>query len=248
MLRDADVDVLLYHVGDLDDRRQFFDELPARRKVDAVVVVAFPLDDRERQRLDLLGVRVVAAGGQSADYPYVSINDRQAGRQAMHHLINLGHTRIAMLEAIDPDQPVAPMGRSTAYESSLTDAGIPLDRSLIRTSAWGASTGAASMGALLGLRDPPTAVYAHSDEVALGAMRTLRRAGLRIPEDMSIVGIDDHPHAALADLTTVRQPVQLQGQLTGELLLGLLRGDDVEATVEVPTELVVRASTAPPGR
>ena len=104
------------------------------------------------------------------------------------------------------------------------------------------------MGALLGLRDPPTAVYAHSDEVALGAMRTLRRAGLRVPEDMSIVGIDDHPLAALADLTTVRQPVQLQGRLTGELLLGLLRGDDVEATVEVPTELVVRASTAPPGR
>ena len=92
-------------------------------------------------------------------------------------------------------------------------------------------------------------MYAHSDEVALGAMRTLRRAGLRIPEDMSVVGIDDHPHAALADLTTVRQPVALQGRLAGELVLGLLRGDDdVEATVEVPTELVVRASTAPPGR
>ena len=230
------------------NRHRFFDQLPARRKVDAVVVVAFPLDDHERRRLDLLGVRIVAAGGQSADFPYVSINDLQAGRQAMHHLINLGHTRIAMLAAVDPDRPVAPTGRSAAYESTLAEAGIEVDRLLIRTTAWGGEEGAVSMGALLGLRDPPTAVYAHSDEVAMGAMRTLRRAGLRIPEDMSIVGIDDHPHAALADLTTVRQPVQLQGRLTGELLLGPLRDGDVEAAVEVPTELVVRASTAPPGR
>ena len=104
------------------------------------------------------------------------------------------------------------------------------------------------MATLLSLRSPPTAVYAHSDEVALGALRTLRRAGLRVPEDMSIVGIDDHPLAALTDLTTVRQPVQLQGRLTAEMLLGLLRGDDVDVAVEVPTELVVRASTAPPRR
>jgi LacI family transcriptional regulator, repressor for deo operon, udp, cdd, tsx, nupC, and nupG len=104
------------------------------------------------------------------------------------------------------------------------------------------------MAALLGLRSPPTAVYAHSDEVALGALRTLRRAGLRVPEDMSIVGIDDHPLAALADLTTVRQPVHLQGRLTAKMVLGLLRGQDVDVAIEVPTELVVRASTAPPGQ
>jgi DNA-binding LacI/PurR family transcriptional regulator len=97
-------------------------------------------------------------------------------------------------------------------------------------------------------RSPPTAVYAHSDEVALGALRTLRRARLSIPDDMSIVGIDDHPLAALTDLTTVRQPIELQGRLAAELLLGLLRGDDVHLALEVPTELVVRASTAPPRR
>jgi DNA-binding LacI/PurR family transcriptional regulator len=248
VLRDADLDVLLYHVGDLADRHHFFDQLPARRKVDAVVVVAFPVGDRERQRLDLMGVRIVAAGGQSADYPYVCIDDLHVGRQAMNHLINLGHTRIAMLEAMDPDQPGLRSGRSTAYSACLADAGLPVDPALVRTSTWGGEEGAASMGALLGMRDPPTAVYAHSDEVALGAMRTSRRAGLRIPEDVSIVGIDDHPHAALADLTTVRQPVQLQGQLAGAMLLGLIRGDEVDVAVDVPTELVIRASTAPPGR
>ena len=71
---------------------------------------------------------------------------------------------------------------------------------------------------------PPTAVYAHSDEVALGAFRTLRRAGLRVPEDISVIGIDDHPLAELTDLTTVRQPVHQQGARAAEIVLGLLQG------------------------
>lgn len=247
VLRDADLDVLLYHVGDADDRRRFFEHLPARRKVDAAVVVAYPVDDRERQRLALMGVQIVAAGGKSGDYPYVCIDDRAAGTQAVNHLINLGHRRIAMIAVVDPQQPLV-TERSRAYYQCLEVAGIQLDPELVRTSDWGGEEGSASMAALLSLRSPPTAVYAYSDEVAVGALRTLRRAGLRVPEDMSIVGIDDHPLAALTDLTTVRQPVHLQGRLAAEMLLGLLRGQDVDVAVEVPTELVVRASTAPPRR
>ena len=81
------------------------------------------------------------------------------------------------------------------------------------------------MARLLGLRSPPTAVFAHCDEVALGAVRTLRRAGLRVPEDLSVIGIDDHPLAALTDLTTVAQPVREQGRRAGELVQAALRGE-----------------------
>ena len=104
------------------------------------------------------------------------------------------------------------------------------------------------MAKLLGMRRPPTAVYAHSDEVALGALRTLRRAGLRTPQDVSVVGIDDHPHAALADLTTVRQPVARQGAIAAQNLLALLSGEEVDQAVTLPTQLVIRGSTAPPLR
>jgi hypothetical protein len=90
------------------------------------------------------------------------------------------------------------------------------------------------MGQLLGLREPPTAVYAHSDEIALGAVRTLRRAGLRIPEDISVIGIDNHPLAELTDLTTVSQPVYEQGQLAGQMVLGLLQGEDIEQLSPYP--------------
>jgi DNA-binding LacI/PurR family transcriptional regulator len=250
VLRDADLDVLLYHVGDAEDRRDFFDRLPARRKVDAVVVLAFPVAELERQRLELMGVSIVAAGGQITAYPYVCIDDEAAGRQAVDHLIFLGHRRIAMIAAVDPGQPGWPAtsGRSNAYISALRDAGIAVDDDLIATVDWGGIEGADAMAKLLGLREPPTAVFAHSDEVALGAIRTIRRAGLRVPEDISVIGIDDHPLAELTDLTTVRQPVYQQGVLAAQMVLSLLRGEDVEQDIIVPTQLVIRRSTAPPRR
>jgi DNA-binding LacI/PurR family transcriptional regulator len=247
-LSEADLDVLLYHVGGAADRHDFFERLPVRRKVDAVVVVAFPVSEAEQRRLGLMGVSIVAAGGQSAAYPYVCIDDEVAGRQAMDHLIFLGHRRIAMIAAVDPDQPGWPAvsGRGQAYYSALRDAGITADPSLVTTVDWGGLQGAEAMNQLLSVREPPTAVYAHSDEVAVGAMRTLRRAGLRIPEDISVIGIDGHPLAELTDLTTVSQPVRQQGLLAGQMVLGLLQGDDIERAVTVPTRLVIRQSTAPP--
>jgi len=248
VLRGSQHDLLLYHVGNLEDRRSFFELLPARRKVDAVIVVGFPVEEAERQRLELmLGVQIVAAGGQHEVYPHVCIDDLKAGGQAMGHLLALGHRRIAMIEAVDPEQPHQPSGRSAAYHQALAGAGIQTDPSLVVTTDWGGEQGAAAMSRLLSLPELPTAVYAHSDEVALGAMRTIRDAGLRIPEDISIVGIDDHPLASLVHLTTVRQDVLRQGILTAQMLLGLLRHDEnVDRSITVDTQLVVRRSTASP--
>jgi len=247
VFRVADLDVLLYHVGDLKDRRDFFQRLPARRKVDAVVVVGFPVEESERDRLELLGVQVVAAGGQHAVYPHVCIDDVEAGRQAVDHLISLGHTGIAMIEAHDPEQAVRPSGRSAAYHGALAAAGIAPDERLVVSTDWGGEQGAVAMARLLSHPVRPTAVFAHSDEVALGAVRTVRRLGLRIPEDISVIGIDDHPLAALADLTTVAQPVAEQGRRAAELTLALLQGAAPEQrAVTLPTRLVVRHSTAAP--
>ena len=247
VLRAADIDVLLYTVSSVHDRHDFFDKLPARRKVDAVIVVGFQVEDSERERLELLKVHVVAAGGQHAVYPNVCIDDRRAGRQAMDHLIFLGHRRIAMIEAVDPDQPTEHSGRSSAYYAALADAEIPLDRDLIVSTPWGGEHGAEAMATLLSLRDPPTAVYIHSDEVALGALRSVQRSGLSVPGDISIVGIDDHPLSALVDLTTVAQPVREQGQRAAQMLIDLLEGREAaEREITVPTRLVIRGSTGPP--
>lgn len=249
VLHGAELDILLYHVPDRAERHDFFTRLPARRKVDAVVVVGFQVDDEERTRLATMGVHIVAAGGQSAAYPSVHIDDHVAARQAMDHLLYLGHRRIGMLEAYDPSQPFLPPTRSPAYTEALRERGVEPDPELVLTASWSGEHGAALMGQLLSLADPPTAVFAHSDEVALGAMRTLRRSGLRPGDDVSVIGIDDHPLADLTDLTTVRQSPADQGATAGRMVLDLLAGQQLEQrSIVAPTELVVRGSTGPPSR
>ncbi|MGT2463674.1 LacI family DNA-binding transcriptional regulator [Sinomonas atrocyanea] len=253
VLSEADFDILLYHVDDAEDRREFLARLPARRKVDAVVVVAFPVGETERERLELIGAKIVAAGGQSASYPYVCIDDVNAGRLAMDHLTSLGHRRIAMIAGSDPDQPGWPAtpGRSRAYESALDALGVSPDPALVRDVDWNPVNAAKAMADILDAAgEPPTAVYAHSDELAFGVLHTLRHRGYRVPEDISVIGIDNHPLAELLDLTTVAQDVGEQGAAAARLVLQALGRAQAEPGagpgVVAPVHLVERASTAPP--
>ena len=129
-----------------------------------------------------------------------------------------------MIAAHDPDQPGWPArsGRSEAYVDALVEIGVPLRDELIRDVDWGGTNAAAAMDDILDGTDRPTAVYTHSDELALGVLRSLHRRGLRVPEDVSVVGIDDHPLAELTDLTTVRQPVREQGASAARIVLDAL--------------------------
>ncbi len=244
-LRQAGHEILLYQVPDPASRHRFFEELPARRKVDAVIVVGLPVDLREQQQLESMGVHIVATGGQTASFPYVRIDDEEASRLAVDHLVNLGHTRIGMIEATSLDTPDWPLklGRSEGYHASLRAAGIDPAPELVVTVPWGGENGADAMTRLLSLRTPPTAVFAHSDEIALGAIRTLRRLDLDVPADMSIIGIDDHPLAALSDLTTIAQSVPEQGRLAAQMTLELLAGRESVESVTVPVHLELRRST-----
>lgn len=247
----AGLDILLYHVDGPEDRRDFFTRLPARRKVDACVVVAFPLAEEERKRLEVMGVAIAAAGGQFADYPFVSVDDYAAGRSAVDHLLGLGHRRIAMIASSEPNVPGWPVNnqRARAYRDALQEAGLTVDPGLVREIEWSVRNADRAMHDLLAEGDPPTAVYAHSDELALGVMHALRGAGLRVPEDVSVVGIDDHPIAEFLDLTTVRQPVREQGVRAARMIIESVQGTGREAapsSVLLPTELVVRGSTAEP--
>ena len=107
--------------------------------------------------------------------------------------------------------------------------------------------GRRAMEQLLARRRLPTAVFAESDEMALGALQTLRRAGLPVPGRVSLIGFDDHEMAATGDLTTVAQPVRRQGELAARLLVEVLAGGAPDGgEVLLPTRLVVRGSTGPP--
>jgi DNA-binding LacI/PurR family transcriptional regulator len=248
VLRAERLDALVYQVAEDDQSRQFFADLPVQRQVDAVIIVAFPVSDAERRQLDLLSAPVVVAGGSLADRPHVRIDDAAAARQAVTHLIRTGHERIAMINAARtgkwPYSP--PVDRLAGYRAALADASLPHDPELLVELPWGAAMGADGMDRLLSAPRPPTAVFAFSDEVAVGALRTLRRAGIQVPSGMSVIGIDDHPIADLCDLTTVHQPVEEQGVRAARIALSLLGGAPVDdEQVTVPTHLVIRSTTGP---
>lgn len=248
-LRNTDLDVLLYQVATQQERQRFFEDLPARRQVDALIVVAFPISDEEMRRLDLMDVLVVVAGGALGDHPHVRIDDVVTARQAVNHLVLAGHERIAMLNATSDWTPgyAPPADRRRGFAAAMSDAGIPVDPELVVEVPWGTTGGADGMNRLLSIDPPPTAVFAFSDELAIGAMRSLRRAAVPVPAGMSVVGIDDHPMAELTDLTTVRQPVQEQGVRAGQLVLDLLQGNPIATKyITLPTNLVIRGTTAPP--
>lgn len=245
--RSAGHDVLLYVIDGPEERRGFFRELPTRRKVDAVVVTALPVLDEEAHRLSHLGVDVVIVGNELLDHPHVRLDDLAVARLACEHLIGLGHREIAMIRLNDSEGThwAPDTQRVRGYREALRDAGLR-PHPLVSVE-FGPSAGAVAMRRLLQRKRRPTAVFAYSDEMAVGAMRVLAQEQIDVPTQMSIIGIDDHPLAELFDLTTVRQDVALQARTAARRTLRLLDGDALDPRHEVvPHELVVRGSTAPP--
>jgi DNA-binding LacI/PurR family transcriptional regulator len=246
VLRPAGLDLLLYDIGNPTSRERFFSLLPLRRRVDAALVVASSLTDTQQDQLAGLGIPLCVLGSRMDGHPSVRIDDVRAGAVAARHLVGLGHRRLAMIGG-DPADPVGmatTARRREGFASVLEQFG--LDDSLVVTEAWGSAGGARGMERLLGDTVPPTAVFAESDEMALGALRTLRSAGLPVPGRVSVVGVDDHELAAAVELTTVAQPVREQGVAAARALLDTLAGVGSPRDTVLPTRLVVRHSTAPP--
>ncbi len=179
--------------------------------------------------------------------PGVQSDNLNGAAVATHHLIELGHRRIALL-AGRPDLRSSVL-RQEGYETALAQAGIPLDPSLIRAGHYSRDSARGPALELLSRPDRPTAVFAANDLSALATLELACELGLRVPEDLSIIGFDDIPEAARSEppLTTVRQPIQQMGQVAVELLITLLEGRTPERTsITLPTTLVRRGTCAAP--
>ena len=179
--------------------------------------------------------------------PAVSAAHMSGADQAMRHLLGLGHRRIAAITG--PPGWVATEARRRGYHAALAAAGILPDPELEAESDFEISGGVDAAGTLLDLEDRPTAIFAFNDNLAIGAIEAARARGLRVPDDVSVVGFDDVEHATIVTpkLTTVRQPLAEMGRIAVSLLMRLLEQQRVETLhVELGTRLVVRDSTAPP--
>lgn len=250
VLRRAGYDVLLYALPDDRSREVFFEAMPLRRRVDAVLIVTLPLSAEQLAQFAALGVPVGAVGLAAPGVTSVRIDDAAGARTAVNHLVNLGHERIAMigggLSEAEPNPFSTPDDRRDGYRAALEEAGLTRYPEYEVDGQYTTVGGEQAMGRLLGLAVPPTAVFAQSDRMAVGAMHALRAAGLSCPEDISIVGFDDHEVAAPLDLTTIAQPMVDEGATAAQQVLDMLAGGARVETL-LPTQLVLRSSTSPPG-
>jgi LacI family transcriptional regulator len=201
------------------------------------------LDSLRRQSFPYV---LIDQKGDSTKDASVTAASREGTYKAIRYLIELGHRRIGFI-AGTLEIAVA-MERLEAYKQALSDYRIPLDPQLVKEGDFLQPSGFAGGNALLSLPTPPTAIFASSDMMALGVMDAARTHGLRIPEDLSLIGFDDIPMAAVAHpgLTTVRQPLEEIGRIATEILLRAIENpEDPPEVVVVPTELIIRGTTAP---
>jgi LacI family xylobiose transport system transcriptional regulator len=186
-------------------------------------------------------------GEPSRDTPSVGATNWNGGVAAGRHLTELGHRRIAVISGL-PELQCA-RARFEGCRAALADAGLPLDDRLVRSGHFLFGDGLRLGEELLALPDPPTAVVCGNDLQALGVYEAARRADLRIPRDLSVVGFDDIGPAGLSapPLTTVRQPFVNMGEAAAQILLSLAAGSPpAQERIELGTTLVVRGSTASP--
>jgi LacI family transcriptional regulator len=179
--------------------------------------------------------------------PTVVAAHASGAEEAMRHLLALGHRRIGAITG--PPGWVATEDRRGAYHAALSAAGIQPDEQLIVASDYELAPGMDAAASLLDLSEPPTAIFGFNDAIAIGAMHAAHERGLRVPDDVSIVGFDDvgYASAVVPGLTTVRQPLAEMGRAGVSLLLRLIDRQRLEAPhIELPTRLVIRDSTGPP--
>ena len=247
----AGYDLLPFTTSGPGGPQRFVETLPFRKRVDGLIVIDAPLQAAGLARVLHEAPHVVTIGVTDDRASSIHIENVAAARLAVNHLTALGHRRIAVIGGVD-DDPFAfrvPVDRSRGYREALAAADLPHDAALEVPGHFSLAGGAEAMQVLLHLDAAPTAVFALSDEMAIGAIQVARDAGLSVPGDLSVIGFDDHDVSAYVGLTTVRQDVQGLGERAAELLLERLRGDRTEIVHEVaPTHLVVRRTTGPPRR
>jgi DNA-binding LacI/PurR family transcriptional regulator len=254
VLSERGYDLLLYNLGGAPSaRHRVFGTSLLTKRVDAVLVLSLTPTPEELRRLERLGRPVTIVGADAPGWSTVRIDDVGAARTATQHLIDLGHQRIGYVGgAIEGVlEFTTPAARLTGFRETLRANGLPDDPSLELDGKFTLSGGIEAGHVLLARPDPPTAVFAASDEMAIGVLGAARSQGARVPEDLSVIGIDDHELAGFFELTTVGQTAQEQGRIAAHQVLDALdrqqTGGWTPEQVIVPTRLLVRGSTAAPG-
>ena len=241
---------LIVTVGSQTECDRLLDEKSRlERRADGVVLVNISASAAQAASLRVRGVSLSTIGTRTAGAPSVFIDDVAVGRLAADTLARLGHRRVGLISGLgeDPLNFEVPKRRTAGFLDGLAEHEIIFDRRCEAGGNFGIDGGQEAMSILLDLDEPPTAVFAMSDEMAFGALMELKRRGLRPGHDVSLIGVDDHDVARVVELSTIRQEVAAQGAAAARQLILAMSDGPVELEPHLsPIELVERNTTGPP--
>lgn len=252
VLAQTPYDLIIHNVATPEQRADCFKRFPHRRQVDGVLIISLPPSDDDVPRLRHAEVPMVFI---DADHPGLTrehrivVDDVEGGRAATEYLSRLGHTRIGFIgnHLESPFNFHPTRDRYRGYCQAHEAAGLAVRPEYLLEDDYGRQEARRMAIAMLSLHEPPTAIFAASDTLAFGVIEAARGLSRRVPEDLSVIGYDDIDMAETVGLTTIRQLLFESGKLGMELLLDLLREPRAAHSCTVlPTQLVVRGTTAPP--
>ncbi len=245
VLQAARLDLLVHCTGDPSDPHPVPPHRRLARRVDGFIVLSLAADSPDVADLLRLDVPVAMFGAHAYGTSSVHIDDRGGAAGAVEHLVSEGHRRIGVIYGREVDNPaVLEFDRHRGVRDAFLRAGMPLTGELLVPGDFTMAGGARAMTRLLELDEPPTAVFAFSDEMAYGAIQALRADGLHPGADVALVGYDGHELSAALELSTVSVPFeQIGATAAGQLLERIQQPDMPDVRTIVPTELVARLSS-----
>lgn len=214
-------ELVIYTVESQESLKNYLSTLPLTASLDGLIVMSLAFDPAEARRLVDHGLQTVLIEFPQKLFSSVEIDDVAGGEMAVEYLLDKGHRRIAFLGDTDlPEYAIHPVSlRLVGYRKAMAAAGLAAPEHYIRLAPYSPEQARQVARELLALSDPPTAIFAATDLQAIGVLKAARELGLRVPNDLALIGFDDLDAADYVDLTTVRQPLDDSGRVAVELLL-----------------------------
>lgn len=246
-LREAGMDLLLYNFAQVEARQRVFQQKKLVGKVDGLIVISLPPTDKEFEQILGLGIPVALLGINDNRCSNVCIDDIHGGEVATQHLIDMGHREIAIMigQTEKAFNFKVSSQRQEGFLTVLQRNRITFNPQFEIVADFDSHTAELAMDEFLSRKKRPTAIFCESDEMAFGVIKSAQKKGLRIPEDLSIIGYDDHDFSSILGLTTIAQPAKFLGQLAASQIMAKIeKPESAISQMEVPTSLVLRTSVA----
>ncbi|MBL8099895.1 MAG: LacI family DNA-binding transcriptional regulator [Anaerolineales bacterium] len=245
-LSKANYELVIYPVDSLDHLQGHLSSIPLMKNVDGLIIMSLAIEDIDAKRLSASGMETVLIEYKHRGMNSILIDDEHGGNLVAEYLIKKGHKAFAFLGDIEPPEKfsIHPVrSRLKGFKQTLHDAGLSLPKSNIHSAPYTQKESREAALELLQLSKPPTAIFAASDFQALAVMKIARQLGIKIPDDVAVVGFDDIDVAEHVDLTTISQHLDESGRLAAEILLSRINeGGRPLQHVNLPLNLIERAT------